>query len=54
MRRIMPMKIKFVPLEDPDGKKRLQTAYNRIFAIARQNILERRNKENQKKGGVQL
>jgi hypothetical protein len=48
------MKIKFVPLEDPDGKKRLQTAYNRIFTIARQNIIERRNLEKQKRGGVQL
>jgi len=51
MRKIMPLKITFYYVDAPDSKQRLMRAYNRIFAIAKQNIIERRRLEEQKKKG---
>lgn len=48
MKRIMPMKIRFVLVESPDSKKRLQTAYNRIFVVAKQNLVNKAQKRESK------
>lgn len=50
MRRILPIRIKFVSVDDPDSNRRLQMAYNRIFMIAKQNILIKQKIKT--KGGV--
>lgn len=42
MKRVAPVKIKFVYVDAPDNQKRLEMAYNRIFEIARQNLLKKR------------
>lgn len=42
MRKIAPLKFEFVYIDAPDSKERLKRAYGRIFAIARQNIINRR------------
>jgi hypothetical protein len=42
MKRIMPPEITITYISASDSEKRLQLAYNRIFDIARRNIIKRR------------
>lgn len=41
MKKIMPLKINFVYVGSPDSERRLRQAYNRIFTIAKQSLLEK-------------
>lgn len=41
MKRIMPLRFRFVYVNAPDSDDRLQRACNRIFDIAKQKILQR-------------
>lgn len=41
MRRIMPPNIRFVYTDKPESAERLKLVYDRIFTMARQNIIER-------------
>ena len=41
MRRIMPPNIKFIYTDKPESAERLKVVYDRIFMIARQNIVNR-------------
>lgn len=43
MKCVVPVKVNFVYLDKPESSSRLQIAYNRIFEIAKQNILRKRN-----------
>ena len=40
MRRIMPPNIKFIYADKPESAERLKVIYDRIFMMARQNIIE--------------
>lgn len=42
MKRIMPLVIEFHDVAASDSEKRLQLAYNRIFEIARRNIIQKK------------
>ena len=46
MRRVVAPKIKFFYVDALDSQKRLQIAYSRIFTIAKQNILKRKEAKN--------
>jgi hypothetical protein len=54
MQRVVPPKIKFIYAGMPDSGHRLETAYARIFALARQNILLRKQSEGKKKAKKRL
>jgi len=41
MRRIMPPNIKSIYVDKPESAERLKLVYDRIFMIARQNIVNR-------------
>lgn len=45
MSRIKQPKIRFVYVNAPESKARLKRAYDRIFAIARQNIKEKERRK---------
>ena len=45
MNRIMPPIITFQYVNASDSPKRLQMAYNRIFEIARKNLIKRKQME---------
>jgi len=47
MKRIMPMSLKLVHLDESDSQRRVKIAFHRIFTIARNNI----TKSKQSKGG---
>lgn len=49
MRKVQPITLEFEYANTPESNQRLKAAYNRIFEIAKQNILERR--KSQQKGG---
>jgi len=42
MRKIMPPNIKFIYVDKPDSTERLKQVYDRIFTLARQNIIEKK------------
>ena len=42
MKRIIPPEITINYIDASDSEKRLQLAYNRIFELARRNIIKRR------------
>lgn len=42
MRRVMPLKFRFHYVNAPDSEERLQRTCNRIFAIAKQNLIRKR------------
>lgn len=41
MRKIMPPNIKFIYTDKPESTERLKLVYDRVFMMARQNIIER-------------
>ncbi len=41
MRRIMPPNISFIYADKPESAERLKLVYDRLFTLARQNIIER-------------
>lgn len=45
MRHVTPLRIRFTYSNQVDSPKRLEAVYDRIFTHAKQNILERRKKE---------
>ncbi len=45
MKRVMPIHVKFMYLNAPESEKRVQIAYNRIFELAKRNILERKREQ---------
>lgn len=47
MKRIMPLKFRFIYINGPDSEERIQRVCNRIFEIAKQNLVKR-----QKGGGL--
>ena len=49
MKRIMPPEITITYANASDSDKRLQLAYNRIFEIARRNIIKRRQLNERRK-----
>jgi len=49
MKRIMPLTMQFIFLDLPESKQRLKTMYNRIFTIARQNLIAKRQSDTLKK-----
>lgn len=42
MRRVIPPSIKFVYANEKDSEERLSIAYNRIFSLAKQNLVAKR------------
>lgn len=42
MRKVMPISIQFKPLNTKDTENRIQTAFNRIFIIAKQNLMRKK------------
>lgn len=46
----MPPNIKFIYVDKPESAERLKVAYNRIFMMARQNLIQKKLKQ---KGGEQ-
>lgn len=44
MRRVMPLKIRFVNIDALDSEDRLKRAYGRIFVLVKQNLQNRRFK----------
>jgi len=54
MRKVMPISIQFKPLNTKDTENRIQTAFNRIFIIAKQNLMRKKLVKNtpQKEGGL--
>lgn len=44
MRKIAPIKFKFVYARDTDSQDRLRRVYSKIFALARANIAKRKQK----------
>lgn len=48
MRKVMPITFKFKYIDASDSEERLRRVYNRIFIIAKHNILERKRKAKQK------
>lgn len=49
MKKVMPVILQFKYADAIDSEKHLQTAYNRIFMIAKQNIIERKKQQSKKK-----
>lgn len=50
MRRIMPPNIKFIYTDKPENAERLMLVYDRIFTMARQNIIERKKADKRSLG----
>jgi len=42
MRKVMPPNIRFIYTDKPEGAERLMLVYDRLFTMARQNIIERK------------
>ncbi len=42
MRRVAPIAIKFIYSKEEDSDERLSIAYNRIFTLAKQRLLEKK------------
>lgn len=47
----MPIEIQFKLLKQPESERHIQTAFNRIFIIAKENLLRKEIIKNQKKKG---
>jgi len=45
MKKVLPITFQFKYIEVEGGEKRVQQAYNRIFEIARKNIIDKRNRK---------
>lgn len=50
MRKVKPPTIKWVYVDSEESERRRKQAFNRIFQIAKQNIIERRKRELANKG----
>lgn len=42
MKRVMPVKANWIYVDAPESQQRLQTAYDRIFILARQSLVKKR------------
>lgn len=42
MRRIIPPNVQFIYTDKPESTERLKVAYDRIFMMARQNIIQKK------------
>lgn len=53
MKKIMPIEIQFKLLQQPESERHIQTAFNRIFIIAKENLIRKQiTKEVKEKGGA--
>jgi len=53
MKKIMPIEIQFKPLNQPETERHIQTAFNRIFIIAKENLIRKQQiKDSKEKGGI--
>lgn len=44
MKKVMPIKINWINVESQEGELHLQSAFNIIFSLARQNLLVNKSK----------
>jgi len=48
MRKVKPIKINWIYANSPESEERVQRAYDRIFTIARANLLRKREEQAKK------